>query len=69
MILRKHASADVIAMYPTVTYEITREALPQLVRAHPPLLVELYQLATRRDDEIRAVTETEVLTADELVLV
>jgi len=69
MILRKNASADVIAMYPTVTYEITRDALPQLMRAHPPLLVELYQLATRRDDEIRAVTETEVLAADDLVLV
>jgi hypothetical protein len=32
-------------------------------------LVELYQLATRRDEEIRAATETELLTADDLVLV
>jgi cAMP-dependent protein kinase regulator len=69
MILRRNASADVIAMYPTVAYEISREALPSLMRAHPPLLVELYQLATRRDDEIRAATETEVLAADDLVLV
>jgi cAMP-dependent protein kinase regulator len=69
MILRKPASADVIASYPTVAYEITREALFTLMRKHPPLLVELYQLATRRDDEIRAATETELLTADDLVLV
>jgi cAMP-dependent protein kinase regulator len=69
MILRRHASADVIAMYPTVAYEISREALQTLMRAHPQLLVELYQLATRRDDEIRAATETELLTADDLVLV
>ncbi len=69
MILRKPASADVIASYPTVAYEITRDALFTLMRKHPPLLVELYQLATRRDDEIRAATESELLTADDLVLV
>jgi cAMP-dependent protein kinase regulator len=69
MILRRHASADVIAMYPTVAYEISREALQTLMRAHPQLLVELYTLATRRDDEIRAATETELLAADDLVLV
>jgi CRP-like cAMP-binding protein len=69
MILRKPASADVIASYPTVAYEITREALFTLMRKHPPLLVELYQLATRRDDEIRAASESELLTADDLVLV
>jgi cAMP-dependent protein kinase regulator len=69
MILRRNASADVIAMFPTVAYEISRDALTPLMRAHPMLLVELYLLATRRDDEIRAATETEVLTADDLVLV
>lgn len=69
MILRKPASADVIATHPTVAYEITREALLTLMRKHPPLLVELYQLATRRDDEIRAASESELLTADDLVLV
>jgi cAMP-dependent protein kinase regulator len=69
MILRRPASADVGALYPTVAYEISREALPALVRAHPLLLVELYQLATRRDDEIRAATDTEVLAAEDLVLV
>lgn len=69
MILRKPASADVIATHPVVAYEITRDALFTLMRKHPPLLVELYQLATRRDDEIRAATDTELLTADDLVLV
>jgi cAMP-dependent protein kinase regulator len=69
MILRRPASADVTALHPTVAYEIGREALPTLMRAHPPLLVELYQLATRRDDEIRAATDTEVLALEDLVLV
>lgn len=69
MILRKPASADVSATHPTVAYEITRDALSTLMRRHPALLVELYQLATRRDEEIRAATETEELMADDLVLV
>lgn len=69
MILRRPASADVTALHPTAAYEITRDGLPALMRAHPPLLVELYQLATRRDDEIRAATDTEVLDAEDLVLV
>lgn len=72
MILRRNASADVNATYPTVAYEISREELPKLMRAHPPLLVELYELATRRDDEIRAATEgAEVLLTsdDDVVLV
>jgi cAMP-dependent protein kinase regulator len=69
MILRRPASADVTALHPTVAYEIGREALLTLMRAHPPLLVELYQLATRRDDEIRAATDSEVLAVEDLVLV
>jgi cAMP-dependent protein kinase regulator len=69
LILRRPANADVTALHATVAYEISRDALPQLMRAHPPLLVELYQLATRRDDEIRAATDTEVLAAEDLVLV
>jgi CRP-like cAMP-binding protein len=69
MILRRPANADVTALHATVAYEISREALATLMRAHPALLVELYELATRRDDEIRAATDTEVIDAEDLVLV
>ena len=69
MILRRPATADVMAMYPTVTYELSRDNLRTLMRSYPALLVELYELATRRDDEIRAVSEEESLAADAEILV
>jgi CRP-like cAMP-binding protein len=69
LVLRRPASADVVAMYPTVAYELTREQLRTLMRKYPALLVELYELATRRDDEIRAVSEEESLAADAEILV
>ncbi len=69
MILRRPATADVMAMYPTVAYELSREELRTLMRSYPALLVALYELATRRDDEIRAVSEEESLAADAEILV
>ncbi len=70
LVLRRPATADVMAMYPTVAYELSRDSLRSLMRAYPALLVELYELATRRDDEIRAVSEEESLAADaEIILV
>lgn len=69
MVLRRPASADVIAMHPSVAFEITREQLRTLMRRYPPLLVELYELATRREDEIRAAADDVTLEADDTVLV
>lgn len=68
LILRRPASADVSALYPTLTYELTRAKLSQLMRSYPPLLVELYALATRRDEEIRAATGDEALAADDILV-
>ena len=68
LILRRPASADVFALYPTVAYEISGEKLSQLMRIYPPLLVELYDLATRRDEEIRATGSTEAVTADDILV-
>jgi len=67
LILRRPANADVTALYPTLTYELTRELLTTLMRGYPPLLVELYDLATRRDEEIRAATDDALATEDILV--
>lgn len=59
LVLRRPATADVMAMYPTIAYELSRERLHALMRTYPALLVELYEFATRRDDETRAVSEEE----------
>ncbi len=69
LILRRPASADVTALYPTVAYGLSADKLQELVRKYPPLLVELYELATRRDDEIRAtLAEETALTADDILV-
>jgi cAMP-dependent protein kinase regulator len=69
MILRKPSSADVTAISAAVAFEISRDKLRELMRAYPLLLVELYELATRREDEIRAATSDETLSADDIILV
>ncbi len=67
LILRRPSTADVIALYPTVTYALGREKLAELMHVYPALLVELYDLATRRDEEIRATT-SEALSSDEILI-
>lgn len=68
MILRRPANADVTALYPTLAYEITGTKLATLMRLYPPLLVELYDLATRRDEEIRAYAGDDTLSADDILV-
>ena len=68
LILRRPATADVTAQYPTLTYELTRERLGELMRSYPALLVELYELATRRDEEFRAEPTDETLPADDVLV-
>jgi cAMP-dependent protein kinase regulator len=68
LILRRPANADVTALYPTVAYGISRERLKALMRGYPALLVELYDLATRRDEEIRANPGDEALAADDILV-
>ncbi len=69
MLLRRPSPADMRALYPTLTFEITRDQLRDLMRKYPGLLVELYDLATRRDDEVRAAAEHDVLDAEDVILV
>jgi CRP-like cAMP-binding protein len=67
--LRKPSSADVTALSAAVAFEISRDKLRELMRSYPLLLVELYELATRREDEIRAATSDETMAADDTILV
>jgi CRP-like cAMP-binding protein len=71
MVLRRPTTADVWASHPTLSYVISAEQLRTLMREYPPLLVELYDLATRREDEVRAATadDDETLDADDAIIV
>ena len=49
--LRRPSSADVVAVHPTVTLHLASGKFMSLIREHPTILVELYDLAVKRDDE------------------
>jgi CRP-like cAMP-binding protein len=69
MILRRPHSADVVALHPTVTLHLSGPSFQEMLRAHPTLLAELYDLAIKRDEETSSVVAQEAATADEYVIV
>lgn len=69
LVLRRPATADVIASHPTVALALTREAFQEAIRQHPTLLSELYDIAVKRDEETRSVVAQEALDASDIVLI
>lgn len=69
LVLRRPANADVVAHHPTVTLLLPRERFLEAVRAHPGVFVDLYELASRRDEETAAVPGLETTDLDDSVLV
>lgn len=69
IVLRRPATGTVIAAYPTVALELSRESFQEAIRRHPRVLTELYQLATTRHDELRTVVAQQALDVEEIVLV
>lgn len=69
LVLRRPATADVLAAHPTVALELRREEFHQVIREHPTLLGELYELATKREEQTRTVVAQEALDLDDVVLV
>jgi cAMP-dependent protein kinase regulator len=68
MILRRPHSADVIALHPSVTLHLSGGAFQEMLRAHPTLLAQLYELAVKRDEETSSVVAQEATNADDLIL-
>jgi CRP-like cAMP-binding protein len=68
LVLRRPANADVVARHPTVALRLARERFQQAIEEHPGLLGQLYDLATRRDDETRSVVAQQAIDADDVVL-
>lgn len=69
LVLRRPANADVIAHHPTVTLLLPRERFLDAVRAHPQVFVDLYELASRRDEETSAVSGIETVDLDDSIMV
>ncbi len=55
LVLRRKASADVIAVHPTVTLYLPKEDFLDLIRNYPAILQSLYLSAVTRDEETREV--------------
>jgi CRP-like cAMP-binding protein len=70
LVLRRKANADVVAVIPTVTLHLPLEDFLSLIYDHPAILLSLYSLAIRRDDETASVLATSTTNlADDYVLV
>lgn len=68
LVLRRPASADVVVRHPSVVLELPSSAFQDVIKAHPGLLGELYEMATSRDDELRSVVAQEALDVDDVLL-
>lgn len=68
LVLRRPATADVVATHPTVALSLTREQFHEAIKQHPTLLGELYELATKREEEMRTVVAQEALEVEEVLL-
>jgi cAMP-dependent protein kinase regulator len=69
LVLRRPATADVIAEHPTVALHLPRERFHDLIKKHPAVLAELYELAVRREEETSSIVAQEATDIDEFVLV
>jgi cAMP-dependent protein kinase regulator len=69
LVLRRPATADVVAEHTTIALELRREQFHAAIKEHPSLLGELYELATKREEETRSVVAQEALDASDFVLV
>ena len=68
LVLRRPATADVIAAHQTVALALTQERFQAAIKEHPTLLGELYELATRREEETRSVVAQAALDVSDVVL-
>lgn len=65
LILRRPSNADVLAVHPTVTLFLSKDGFTNIIRKHPVLLAELYDLAVKRDEETISLAAQETLQPDD----
>jgi CRP-like cAMP-binding protein len=68
LVLRRPTTADVVALHPTVALELTRGRFQEAIHENPGLLAELYDLATKREEETRSVVAQKALDVKDVVL-
>lgn len=68
LVLRRPATADVVAIHPTVALELSSERFHEVMREHPGLIGELYELAIKREAETSSVVAQQALEAEDVVI-
>ena len=68
LVLRRPASADVRALCNTVTLELSAADFQDALKSYPALLLELYTLATSRDDQTRSILAQPTLDVSDTIL-
>lgn len=69
LVLRKPSTATVTAKHATLCLHLPREDFLELIREHPAILAELYELAIRRDEETSTIVAQEVFDVDDNLLI
>ncbi|MBX3125498.1 MAG: cyclic nucleotide-binding domain-containing protein [Polyangiaceae bacterium] len=69
LVLRRPSTANVVAACPTVTLHLPRDHFQELIRQHPAILAQLYELAVKRDEETTTIVAQEATEADDFVLI
>ncbi len=68
LVLRRPCAADVLAVHPTVTLFLSQEAFREVIEENPAVLLGLYKLAVRRDEESASIQSEEAAVVDDFVV-
>lgn len=69
LVLRRPATASVVAVSPTVSLSLAPGRFMDVVKGRPMLLASLYELAVRREDETLSVLAQQAQEVDDTVLI
>jgi len=68
LVFRRASNASVVADHPTVTLHLPSDRFMEIVREHPTLLAQLYELAVIRDEETSSIAAQEAAEVDDLLI-
>jgi len=69
LVLRRPAIADAVAQTPTVSLFLPKDRFLELVRAHPQVFADLYEIAAKRDQEIESISQEQATEGEDFILV
>lgn len=68
LVLRRPLDVDVMAVHPTVTLFLSKAAFAEVIDVQPSVLLGLYKLAVKRDEETATIQQEEAAEASDFVL-